>query len=61
MGSLLTNIILILILLALVGGACFYIYKEKKKGAHCIGCPYAASCPKHSTSGCCSNKQGIER
>ena len=24
-----------------------YIYKEKKKGNACIGCPYADSCPKH--------------
>lgn len=24
-----------------------YIYKEKKKGNACIGCPYAGSCPKH--------------
>ena len=23
-----------------------YIYKEKKKGAHCIGCPMAGSCPR---------------
>ena len=22
-----------------------YIYKEKKKGNKCIGCPYADSCP----------------
>ena len=24
-----------------------YIYKEKKKGKTCIGCPYADSCPRH--------------
>lgn len=29
-----------------------YIYKEKKKGNACIGCPYAESCPKH--------RQGID-
>lgn len=23
-----------------------YIIKEKKKGNHCIGCPYAGSCQK---------------
>lgn len=28
-----------------------YIYKEKKKGNACIGCPYAGSCSKHSCSG----------
>lgn len=33
-----------------------YIYKEKKKGNVCIGCPYADSCPKHSqgANACCS-------
>ncbi len=30
-----------------------YIYKEKKKGNHCIGCPYADSCPKHGYGGNC--------
>ena len=38
------NIIIILILLALVGGACIYIRKQKKKGIRCIGCPQAGKC-----------------
>lgn len=29
-----------------------YIYKEKKKGNQCIGCPYADSCTKHKGGGC---------
>ena len=29
-----------------------YIYKEKKKGYACIGCPYADSCPKHRQAAC---------
>ncbi|MBR2782630.1 MAG: FeoB-associated Cys-rich membrane protein [Firmicutes bacterium] len=24
-----------------------YIVREKKRGAKCIGCPYAGSCQKH--------------
>ena len=32
----------------LVGVAGFYIWKEKKKGTKCIGCPSA---------GCCSSKK----
>ena len=32
-----------------VGLALFYIYKSKKKGRKCIGCPYADSC---STKNC---------
>ncbi len=35
------------VLLILVGVAILYIYKEKKKGTRCIGCPSA---------GCCSAK-----
>ncbi len=45
-GSLIANTVTIVILLAAVTGACIYIYKEKKKGRHCIGCPYADACPK---------------
>ena len=30
-----------------------YIYKEKKKGTACIGCPYAGSCHKHKAGGNC--------
>ena len=44
MNALLANIIIILILAALLTVACLYIYKEKKKGRHCIGCPMAGSC-----------------
>jgi len=32
-----------------------YIYKEKKKGTTCIGCPYAQTCQKHKAGGECSN------
>jgi len=33
------NIIIIAILLIVVGSASYYIWKEKKKGKACIGCP----------------------
>lgn len=39
-----TDVILFLILAAIVGGAAFYIYKEKKSGTKCIGCPHAKGC-----------------
>ena len=32
------NIILVLVLVAIIGGAIFYIVREKKKGVKCIGC-----------------------
>jgi len=40
------NIIILFILLVVVGGAVLYIYKCKKRGQKCIGCPY-------SEGGCC--------
>ena len=44
------NIIIIGILLLCVGLAGFSIYKAKKKGKRCIGCPDGGTCPK---AGCC--------
>ena len=38
------DIILILILAAIVGSASLYIYKSKKRGVKCIGCPASGSC-----------------
>lgn len=40
-----TNIIATIVILALFAGSSYYIYKEKKKGVHCIGCPSAGNCP----------------
>ena len=40
------DIIIIVILAVILGGAIGYIKKEKKKGAACIGCPDAGSCAK---------------
>lgn len=42
--------ILIAIVLLVVGGAALYIYRAKKRGQKCIGCPSA-----HQCSGQCSN------
>ena len=38
------DIIIIIILLVIVAAVGFYIYKEKKKGSKCIGCPYGKEC-----------------
>ena len=38
------NYLIIAILLAIIGGAAFYIYKAKKNGAKCIGCPNSKAC-----------------
>lgn len=46
------NLIVILVVGFIVGGAAGYIYKEKKKGRKCIGCPDSGSCSGHC-AGCC--------
>ena len=48
------NVILIIVLIAILGGAIAYIVRAKKRGAKCIGCPAAGSCgaKKGSCSGC---------
>ena len=46
-----TDIVILLVVLAIVGAASRYVYKEKKKGTKCIGCPAGCSC-----SGGCSGK-----
>ena len=38
------NIIIIAVVAVAIGLASGYIYRQKKKGNKCIGCPYANSC-----------------
>ena len=42
-----TDIVVLAVIALIVGGAGLYIYKAKKNGAKCIGCPNSGSC-----SGC---------
>lgn len=44
-----TDIIVLLMIALVVGGAIFYIICAKRRGQRCIGCPYAKTC-----SGSCS-------
>ena len=46
--------IVIAILLAITGGIIFYLYRAKKRGETCIGCPYAKQCGKagHCSGSC---------
>lgn len=41
------NAIIILILLAVIGGIVFYLIRAKRRGQKCIGCPYAKECTKN--------------
>ncbi len=55
MQVILVNVIATLIIVAIVGAACYYIYKEKKKGTRCIGCPMAGNCSKAKAAMECSS------
>ena len=52
-----------LIILAALAVAVFlalrYVYREKKKGNACIGCPYAGSC--HGQDRCEGERKDISR
>ena len=43
--------VIIAVIAVIIGGAVFAIYKSKKSGKKCIGCPDSGSC-----SGCCCGK-----
>lgn len=38
------------IIALIVGGAGYYIYRSKKSGKKCIGCPDSATCGKYNES-----------
>ena len=38
------NLIVIVILLLIAGGGAFYLWRAKKRGAGCVGCPHAKHC-----------------
>ena len=47
----LATIIAVIALALVVFLAIRYIYKEKKKGSKCIGCPFAEGCRKYHCDG----------
>ena len=50
-----TNVIVILVVLAVLAAAGGYVYRAKKRGEKCVGCPYAKQCG--ASGGCqCSDK-----
>ena len=38
------DIIITLILLGLIGMGAYYLYRVKKRGQVCVGCPYSKEC-----------------
>ena len=45
------NVIAILVLLAILVAAGGYVYKAKKSGQKCVGCPHAKQCAARA-NGC---------
>lgn len=43
------NVIILAVLGLILGGAAGYVYKAKKKGVRCIGCPDSSKC----SGNCC--------
>ena len=54
----LTDVLILVLVLGIIGAAAVYIRKEKKKG-RCVGCPYAKECAaKKAGSSCgCQEKK----
>lgn len=48
------DIIIIVLLAIIVIGSALYVYKEKKSGKRCIGCPNACACSAKGTENACS-------
>ena len=54
------NAILIGILAVIVGGIVGYLWRAKKRGDTCVGCPYAKQCGGHC-GGCGNTKPNDKR
>ena len=48
------DILVIFIIAAIIGGASYYIYRAKKSGKKCIGCPSSSSCGGNCASCQCN-------
>lgn len=53
-----TDFIIILVLLLILSGAGLYVYKARKSGQKCIGCPAAKTCGSSTSQGCTGNCAG---
>ena len=48
------DVLIVAILLAIFGGAALYIYKAKKRGVKCIGCPNGKTCGGNCSACSCN-------
>ncbi|MBR6559434.1 MAG: FeoB-associated Cys-rich membrane protein [Clostridia bacterium] len=51
------NIILVTVTVLIIGLAVLYIYKAKKSGRKCIGCPDGCSCSSKDNGCLCCSRQ----
>ena len=49
------NIIAVLVLVLIVGGAALYVYRAKKRGVKCVGCPEGGCSGCSGSCGCHMN------
>lgn len=55
----LENVIIIAVLALIAGGIIWYLYRAKKNGQACIGCPASKKCNgkcSHCDGSCCDGK-----
>jgi hypothetical protein len=45
------DIIIVMVIAAIIGLAGWYVYKSKKSGKKCIGCPNSCSCTAKTNGG----------
>jgi len=53
-----TDWIIAIVLLLIIGGAVLYIRKAKRSGVKCIGCPESASCAGNCAGNCRASCKG---
>ena len=50
------NYIIIAVLVAIAAGIVWYLYRAKKRGKTCIGCPYSGQCGGKCGGNCNDSK-----
>lgn len=49
------DVVVLMTVAVLVGFAFGFLWKEKKKGAKCLGCPFAGTCSKKNADSNCTH------
>ena len=62
MESIIINVVLVVILLAIAGGIIAYLWRAKRRGDACIGCPHGKQCSGKcgSCNGCHNDKDNAQ-